>query len=66
LKFDYILPWKKVKKFALFAAINNLFNAQYESNGWVYSYYAEGAREKMDGYFPQAGTSYLLGMTIEL
>ncbi len=65
LKFDYNLPVKQLKKWALYATINNLFNAQYESNGWVYSYYSEGTRGKMDGYFPQAGISYLLGMTIE-
>ena len=38
---------------------------KYESNGWVYSYYSEGTRQKEDGYFPQAGISYLLGMSIE-
>jgi len=65
LKFDYTLPQKLVKKWVFFASVNNLFNEQYESNGWVYSYYSEGSRQKLDGYFPQAGISYLLGMSIE-
>lgn len=66
LKFDYNLHWKPVKNCVLFVVINNIFNAQYESNGWVYSYYSGGVRGKMDGYFPQAGASYLLGITIAL
>ncbi len=65
LKIDYTLPQKLVKKWAFYASINNLFNEKYESNGWVYSYYSEGSRQKEDGYFPQAGISYLLGMSIE-
>ena len=66
LKCNYILPQKLVRKWTFFASLNNLLNEKYESNGWVYSYYSEGNRQKKDGYFPQAGISYLLGMSIEL
>jgi len=65
LKFDYTLSQKLVKRWVFYATINNLFNEKYESNGWVYSYYSEGTRQKEDGYFPQAGISYLLGVSIE-
>jgi iron complex outermembrane receptor protein len=65
LKFGYSLPQKLAKKWAFFATINNLFNEKYESNGWVYSYYFEGKRQKEDGYFPQAGINYLIGMSID-
>jgi len=65
LKLDYTIPQKLIKKWVFFATVNNLFNEQYESNGWVYSYYSEGARQKMDGLFPQAGISYLLGMKLD-
>ena len=64
LKLDYTLPQKLVKKWVFYATLNNLFNEKYESNGWVYSYYSEGTRQKEDGLFPQAGISYLLGMSI--
>ncbi len=64
LKFDYTLPQKLVKKWVIYATFNNLFNEKYESNGWVYSYYSGGTRQKEDGLFPQAGISYLLGMSI--
>ena len=41
--------------------VNNLFDEKYESNAWVYSYISEGKRLKMDGYFPQAGTNFMIG-----
>jgi iron complex outermembrane receptor protein len=28
----------------------------------VYSYIYEGKRNKMDGYFPQAGTHFMIGI----
>ncbi len=46
--------------------VNNLFNAEYETNAWVYRYYSEGSYGKMDGYFPQAGINFMAGLTIKL
>lgn len=46
--------------------VNNLFNHEYETNAWVYRYYAEGKYRKMDGYFPQAGINFMAGLTIRL
>jgi iron complex outermembrane recepter protein len=43
-------------------AVNNLFNEMYESNAWVYSYILGGERYKMDGYYPQAGRHFMLGI----
>jgi iron complex outermembrane receptor protein len=44
--------------------INNLDNYHYETNAWVYSYLLDGERYAMDGYFPQAGTHFLAGVTL--
>ncbi|MGD9993633.1 MAG: TonB-dependent receptor [Salinivirgaceae bacterium] len=44
--------------------INNLDNYHYETNAWVYSYLLGGERYAMDGYFPQAGTHFLAGVTL--
>lgn len=44
--------------------VNNLFNESYETNAWVYSYLLGAERYKMDGYFPQAGINFMLGMNI--
>ena len=44
--------------------VNNLFDEEYESNAWVYSYQTGGTRYKMDGYFPQAGINFMAGITV--
>ena len=62
LKFDYALKTNLFEEITLHALINNLFNEKYESNAWVYSYILGGERFKMDGYFPQAGIQFMLGV----
>jgi iron complex outermembrane receptor protein len=64
LKFDYSLKQKLFKEVKLNLLINNIFNEQYESNAWVYSYLYGGKRNKMDGYFPQAGTNFLVSVSV--
>ena len=49
---------------ALNVQCNNLFNHQYETNAWVYSYFYEGGYRQDDGYFPQAGRSFMARLTI--
>ena len=64
LKLDYILNQKLFKQVMFKLLVNNIFNKKYESNAWVYSYLYEGKRNKMDGYFPQAGTNFLFSVSI--
>lgn len=45
--------------------VRNLFSKEYESNGWVYSYYSEYRRQEMVGLFPQAPLNVLGGMTVK-
>jgi len=61
LKADYTIKTRLVDEIILHLQVNNLFNEEYESNAWVYSYIYDGERYKMDGYFPQAGTNFLFG-----
>ncbi|MBM1104828.1 TonB-dependent receptor [Aurantibacter crassamenti] len=60
---------KFVKNITISGLINNIFNAEFESNGYFFTYdddfsvpdvitTIEGA-----GYYPQAGVNFLLGMT---
>lgn len=53
-----------IKKIRLFAQVNNLLDHQYESNAWVYSYFYEGVRNQMIGYYPQAGRNFLFGISL--
>ncbi|MCX6224335.1 MAG: TonB-dependent receptor [Bacteroidia bacterium] len=56
----------KINEIVLFFQVNNILNHQYETNAWIYSYYSEGQRNKMDGYFPQAGINFMGGLRVSL
>ncbi len=62
LKMDYSLQPGLFEEMVFHLQVNNLFNEKYESNAWVYSYILGGERYKMDGYFPQAGTHFMIGV----
>jgi len=64
LKVSYSVYPEKIKEIEFHLLVNNLLNEEYETNAWVYSYLLGGQRYKMDGYFPQAGTNFLVGVNI--
>jgi len=53
------------KEINLTLLVNNLFNVEYETNAWVYRYLEGGEKKVFDGYFPQAGRHYLLGLSVK-
>ncbi len=62
LKAEYSFNCKFLKEVKLNVMANNIFDVEYESNAWVYSYIYGGERFSMDGYFPQAGINFLVGI----
>lgn len=62
LKIDYSFKPGLFDEMGLHLMVNNLFNEMYETNAWVYSYSMGGERFKMDGYFPQAGRHFMVGV----
>jgi iron complex outermembrane receptor protein len=66
VSFSWTIKPPKIQELMLFVQVNNLLNHQYETNAWVYSYYYEGQRNKMDGYFPQAGINFMGGLRVRL
>ncbi|GBU07810.1 TonB-dependent receptor [Bacteroidales bacterium] len=57
---------------AISLLLNNIFNRQYESNAWVYSYYLQDKGNSNQtirgadfGYFPQAGFNTLMQVQIK-
>ncbi len=66
LRLSWLLEPKFMRGLEINLNVNNLFNAEYETNAWVYRYYSEGAYGKLDGYFPQAGRNFMVGLTISL
>ena len=65
LKLSYSIYFKGIKEINFNILVNNLFNYQYESNAWVYSYIYENKEYTMDGYFPQAGINIIGGINIK-
>lgn len=53
-----------IKSLKISFVVNNLFNVMYESNAWIYRYYAGGEESYMDGYFPQAGIHFMAGLSL--
>ena len=71
LRLGYTFSLKGLKSASVNLLVNNLFNEEYESNAWVYSYYQQpdasaGTRDRYAdfGYFPQAGTHVLANLTL--
>jgi iron complex outermembrane receptor protein len=63
---------KGVKSIVFSALVNNLFNLEYESNGYFYTYDDDwttpGSVTTIEGagFYPQAGINFLAGATIKL
>lgn len=65
LKVNYKVNQSFAKDLNLHLMVNNIFDTKYENNAWVYSYVLGGERYAMDGYFPQAGIHFLVGLDIK-
>lgn len=66
LTVSYSLPLPKMKSVDFRFQLNNLFDAKYVTNGYVwYSYYLDGKRENDLRYFPQAGIHYLASVSLK-
>ena len=62
------LTLKKVlfSEIHIIGQVNNIFNRKYEPNGYTYSYISGNALATENGYYPMAGTNYMLGVNIKL
>ena len=59
LRVGYTFYLSFMKELNVDLSINNLFNEQYETNGWVWSYLLAGERQQDCGYFTQAGMHFM-------
>lgn len=65
LRLSYTFHFKCLKDLELFCYVNNIFNAMYESNAWIYTYSYESVKGYDTGYFPQSGISALGGVRVK-
>ena len=47
------------------ACVYNILSEKYEANAWVYQYTEGGQNKVLDGYFPQAGRNFMIGISLE-
>jgi len=52
-------------EFIFSALVANILDQKYETNAWLYRYYAGGEELFMDGYYPQAGRHILLSVAMK-
>ncbi|MCL1850050.1 MAG: TonB-dependent receptor, partial [Bacteroidetes bacterium] len=64
LNLRYDIPKLKKLHLSLFFSVNNIFNAKYESNAWLWRARIGDSEEHEDGYFPQAGINFLGGVKL--
>jgi iron complex outermembrane receptor protein len=55
-----------LKNVDLILQVNNIFNKQYESNGYTYSYYYNTQLITENFYYPMAGTNWMFGVNVKL
>ncbi len=67
LKVDYKLKIKGTKAISLQLFVNNIFDADYIANGWVWrAEFNDGSPEaREDGFFPQAGINFMGRLAVE-
>lgn len=60
---------KGIKSIVFSALVNNIFNIEYESNGYFYTYDDDSTGNVITyegaGYYPQAGINFLAGMILK-
>ena len=60
---------KGIKSIVFSALVNNIFDVEYESNGYFYTYDDDSSGSTVTysgaGFYPQAGMNFLLGMNLK-
>lgn len=65
LSASYRFKWKKLKQADLIFRLNNLWNREYEPNGYTYSYIYGGVTTTENYYFPMAGRNFMLALNLK-
>ena len=66
VRLSYSLKRWLAREINLSAQVFNVFDRRYESNGYTFSYYYDGALTTENYYYPMAGTNFMVGLNIKL
>lgn len=64
IRFSYRIKNLLFEEIALTFMVRNVLGEMYSSNAWVYRYNFGGELQSLDGFFPQAGRNYMLGLKL--
>lgn len=63
-RIGYTIRTKWVKEIGLTFLARNIFDSLFETNAWSYRYVFDGSIAIDQGYFPQAGRNFMLGISL--
>ena len=65
IRMAYEFTLGDIKRVGLTLLVNNLLNEEYSSNGYTWGYfYGPTDRYQQNNYYPQAGTNFLMGLSL--
>jgi iron complex outermembrane receptor protein len=65
LRASWRIPQPWIRETVLTLQVNNLFNAQYEPNGYTFSYILNGETTAANYYYPMAGTNIMVALGLK-
>jgi len=60
----YTIKKRWLKELSILAQVNNIFNREYEPNGYTFSYITGGTTVSENYFFPMAGINFMAGITM--
>lgn len=66
IRLSYVWTPSFVNEITFSLLVNNIFNEEYESNGYTWGYQGGGAAFRENYYYPQAGTNFLAMLAIKI
>lgn len=64
LRMAWTIKKKLFKEWHIIGQLNNIFNIKYQPNGYSYRYFYNNNLSNMNGYYPMAGTNFMLTINI--
>jgi iron complex outermembrane recepter protein len=64
LRLKYSIAPKGIKEIGFHLLVNNIFNVEYESNGYTYGYFGGGEEFRENYFYPQAGRNFMAMVTV--
>lgn len=63
-RLQYQFKTSFIKEIGLTFLARNIFNAKFETNAWSYRFVQDGSTLIDQGFYPQAGTNFLVGISL--